>query len=139
MGAAAICSAFNDYAINPSSVILEMPFGSLKEAVVGRVKMMGVPREPISSLLTFWGGIEHGFWGFSFQPAEYARKITCPVLLQWGKLDKRVTERETKDLFDNLGSSKKKFEIFPNAGHESLFKNDSIQWKKAVTDFLNNQ
>ena len=49
MGAVAICSAFNDYSIEPSAVILEMPFASLKKAVSGRVSMMGIPKEPVST------------------------------------------------------------------------------------------
>ena len=59
-----------------------MPFGSLPDAVKGRVKIMGLPQEPISTLLTFWGGVQNGFWAFNLKPSEYAKKIKCPVLLQ---------------------------------------------------------
>jgi uncharacterized protein len=136
MGAAAICSAFNSYDIIPAGVILEMPFGSLTDAVRGRVKMMGLPKEPVSSVLTFWGGIEHGFWAFSYKPSEYAKKIKCRALVQWGALDVRVTRKETEAIYENLSSTYKKLEIYPRAGHASLFNNDSLQWKNAVTAFL---
>jgi alpha-beta hydrolase superfamily lysophospholipase len=136
MGAAAICSAFNSYELSPAGVILEMPFGSLHDAVRGRVRMMGLPKEPVSSLLTFWGGVEQGFWAFAYRPGEYAKKIRCRALLQWGALDIRVTRKETEAIYENLASTYKKLEIYPRAGHASLFNNDSLQWKNAVTAFL---
>lgn len=136
MGAAAICSAFHSYELSPAGVILEMPFGSLNDAVKGRVGMMGLPKEPVASLLTFWGGVEQGFWAFAYKPSAYAKKIKCRALVQWGALDVRVTRKETDAIFENLSSTYKKFEIYPRAGHASLFTNDSLQWKVAVAAFL---
>ena len=73
LGASTITKAIADYqSIQPNKVILEMPFGTIEDAVKGRMRMMGLPAQPISSLLTFWGGIEHGFWAFNMQPVEYA-------------------------------------------------------------------
>jgi uncharacterized protein len=137
MGAAAICGAINDYSLAPAGVILEMPFGSLKNAVEGRVKMMGLPREPISALLTFWGGVEQGFNAFGYQPRLYAKKISSPALLQWGALDKRVTRRETDAIFRNLASAHKQLQVYPQAAHASLLKSDSLLWRNTVNDFLN--
>ena len=135
MGAAAICSSIDKYEIDPQAIILEMPFASLRNAVEGRVKVMGIPQEPVSTLLTFWGGVEQGFWAFNYQPSEYVKKIKCPVLLQWGELDKRVSRKETETIYRNI-KAVKKLETYPEAGHESLFKNDSLHWINAVTSFL---
>ena len=55
MGAAAISRAVPEYKLEPQRIILEMPYGSLKRAVKGRVRIMGLPEEPIATLLTFWG------------------------------------------------------------------------------------
>ena len=41
MGASTITKAINDYALQPKKIILEMPFGTIEDAVEGRVKMMG--------------------------------------------------------------------------------------------------
>ena len=71
-----------------------MPFGTLQNAVEGRVKLMGLPAEPLSALLTFGAeGTEQGF-GHSVISRKNMQKISCPVLLQWGKLDLRVTQRK---------------------------------------------
>jgi len=137
LGAVAITRGFYDYEdLKPQKIILEMPFGSLKKAVEGRVKMMGLPKEPISTALTFWGGAEQGFWAFNHKPSTYSKSISCPVLLQWGELDKRVTRNETEKIYKNLNTSKKQFEIYPNAGHESLLKKDSVHWVSTIKNFL---
>ncbi len=135
MGAATVAKAINDYNLKPSKIILEMPFGSMKEAVEGRIKIMKLPMEPLGTLLTFWGGIEHGFWAYSLKPSEYVKTITCPVLLQWGLHDPRVTQGETQTIYNNI-PTQKRLVIYENSGHESLCKNENIKWVNAVTAFL---
>lgn len=136
MGAAAITSAVHQFKLAPQKIILEMPFGTLKHAVEGRLKTMGLPKEPFASLLTFWGGTEQGFWAFNYKPNEYASEIRCPVLLQWGALDARVTRAETESIFNKLTVSNKKLVVYENAKHESLCKHDNPTWRKEVANFL---
>lgn len=136
LGAATILRAVHEYVLTPEKVILEMPFGALENAVEGRVKMMGLPAEPISALLTFWGGTENGFWAFGFKPVEYAHSIQCDALLQWGVNDPRVTEAETDSIYAHLSSAKKKLMKYANSGHESLCKNEYDKWEQEVTAFL---
>ena len=135
LGAASVTKAMNDYEITPSKIILEMPFGSLSEAVVGRVKMMGLPPQPISTMLTFWGGVEHGFWAFNMKPVEYVKKIKCPTLLQWGKNDPRVSEKETNELYANL-TSVKKLVVYDSCVHESLCTKQHEKWMTNVSEFV---
>jgi alpha-beta hydrolase superfamily lysophospholipase len=137
MGAATIMKTINDYPdVKPQKVILEMPFGSLQDAVKGRVRMMGLPQQPISTLLTFWGGTEQGFWAFGFKPWDYAKKIDCPVLLQWGVNDKRVTEKETNKILANLASADKTLIKYENSQHESLCAKEHEKWVYSVSAFL---
>lgn len=136
LGAASIAKAIADFNLQPQKVILEMPFGSLHNAVKGRVKMMGLPQQPISAMLTFWGGIEQGFWAFNHNPADYVKKIKSPVLLQWGVLDSRVTNEETTTLFNNIPVSNKKFVQYENSGHVSLCSNENEKWITEVQSFL---
>ncbi|MBP6430293.1 MAG: alpha/beta hydrolase [Ferruginibacter sp.] len=137
MGGSAVAKALNDYAdIKPNKIILEMPFGTLSDAVEGRVKMMGLPAQPVSTLLTFWGGAIHGFWAFNYKPQEYAKKITCPTLLQWGANDPRVTKKEEETIFANLSTSNKKFVVYENSVHESLCTKENTKWVSEVSSFL---
>lgn len=98
--------------------------------------MMGLPAEPFGTLVTFWGGVEQGFWAFNFRPCESVKKVYCPVLLQWGKKDPRVTWEETECIFNQLASGEKKLVVYPTAAHESLFKKEPQRWMDEVSRFL---
>jgi alpha-beta hydrolase superfamily lysophospholipase len=135
MGAAAISKAMNDYPLEPSRLILEMPFGSIMEAAGGRIKMMGLPAQPLAGFITFWGGVEHGFWAFNMNPDAFAKNIHTPTLLQWGRQDARVTQGETERIFDNLAAAKK-LVVYENSGHQSLYKNEPKKWLGEVQHFL---
>ncbi|MEO5890014.1 MAG: alpha/beta fold hydrolase [Ferruginibacter sp.] len=137
MGAAAISKAMNDYSLQPSKIILEMPFGSILQAAEGRIKIMGLPPEPLAVLITFWGGTEHGFWAFEMKPSEFAKKITTPTLLQWGKNDTRVSQSETDLIYQNLAGVKK-LVVYENSGHESLCKKENSKWLLELQNFLAN-
>jgi len=135
MGAATITKAMHDYPLQPNKLILEMPFGSILGAAEGRIKMMGLPGEPLAALVTFWGGVEHGFWAFKMKPTEFVKKINCPVLVQWGRNDPRVSKQEIDEIFENIPSSKK-LVVYDSSGHESLCKKETAKWKTEVSAFL---
>lgn len=136
MGAASVARSIEEYHLQPSKVILEMPFATMENAVEGQVRLMRLPEEPLSTLLTFWGGIEHGFWAFKVNPDEYVKDIHCPVLMQVGSNDVRVTPQERKEVFENLRQPKK-LVIYNNSGHESLCKKEPLKWLASVSAFLN--
>ena len=137
LGAATIAKAMNDYKdVQPAKVILEMPFGSLKDAVKGKLKTLHLPARPLADLLIFWGGVEQGFWTYHHAPTEYVKNIHVPVLMQWGKNDIRVTKTETDTIYKNLGTAQKQLIIYNNSGHESLLKNEPGKWLTSVKSFL---
>jgi len=136
MGAAAVAHAVAEYHLQPTKVILEMPFAKMENAVEGQVRLMHLPDEPLATFLTFWGGAEHGFWAFRVNPVDYVKQIHCPVLLQVGLHDVRVTPEERKEVFDNLNEPKQ-LVIYDNSGHESLCKKEHLKWLATVMAFLN--
>jgi uncharacterized protein len=135
LGAATITKAISDYPLKPSKIILEMPFGSLIQAVKGRLRIMQLPQQPLASMLTFWGGTLQGFWAFNLKPSDYVKKIQCPVLLQWGKNDPRVSMEETQLIYENI-ISQKKLVIYEQSAHESFCKKENAKWVGEVTAFL---
>jgi uncharacterized protein len=136
MGAAAILRAVPTYHLHPDKVILECPFATLTDAVKSRMRAVNLPPTPLSQLLTFWGGIENGFWGFSYKPADDARQLKMPVLVCWGQYDPRVTRQETNTIFKQLGSRQKQLVIFEESAHQSFCRNEGDKWKTAVKGFL---
>jgi len=135
MGAAAVMKAVSDTLLKPSSVILECPFGSMLQTVEARFRSMDAPCFPMARLLVFWGGFQNDFDAFEHNPIEYAKKISCPVLLMYGGKDETVTVEESEGIFNNLKGLKKKV-IFPEAGHENYLKNYTEEWTGRVKEFL---
>jgi alpha-beta hydrolase superfamily lysophospholipase len=135
MGAVAVLKAMNEYGIKPTATVLECPFGSLYHTVSARFKMMHVPAFPMAGLLTFWGGVQHGYWAFAHNPADYAGGATCPTLLLFGAQDERVTLAETERIFANLPQPKT-LKIYSEAGHNVFTRSNQPAWVHDVEAFV---
>jgi len=134
LGAVVAIKSVADKMVQPHAIIAEMPFGSLQQHLKSRARVVGFPSQPFAFFVTLWISIERGYNGFSHQTTNYAKKINCPVLLQWGRMDNYVSEKETYSVYDNIPSQKKL--VIYNAGHQSLLNADSIKWNTEVTSFL---
>ncbi|MDY6900022.1 MAG: alpha/beta hydrolase [Cyanobacteriota bacterium] len=137
MGSAAILKAIadKDKNLNPEAAILEAPFARLVNAVRSRLKAVNIPTFPVTQLMVFWGGIQHGFNGFAHNPVTYAFAVECPTLILQGKLDKWTTLEEINEIYQNLQGSKQ-LVIFPNAGHNLLVRVDKQLWKQSIAKFM---
>jgi alpha-beta hydrolase superfamily lysophospholipase len=113
-----------------------MPFGSLHEHLKSRARLLGFPSEPYASLTTLWIGIERGFNGFQLDARSFAKKVNCPVLMEWGDRDSYVTRVEIESVFNHLSSKNKKLVIYPGADHESFLEKDPLTWEREVQAFL---
>jgi len=136
LGAVVIVKAIYDFNLLPSRIILEMPFDNLEKLFGKRGEMLGFPQEPFGTLVTFWASIERGFNGFKQNTSKYAEKINCPVLLQYGSLDKLVSLREINSIFKHIASADKKLVGYENANHDFLLSKDPVKWRKEVNEFL---
>ncbi|KOS05061.1 hypothetical protein AM493_02690 [Flavobacterium akiainvivens] len=134
MGAAAILKAIDTYNINPKAIMIGCPFGAMYTTVCARFELMGIPKFPMAGLLTFWGGVENGFWAFGHNPQEYAKAVKCPTLLAYGANDNRVSRAETDAIFTNLAGTKT-LKVYTQAGHDFLTTHKQ-QWAQDVTAFL---
>lgn len=135
MGAVAIMKCINDNKIKPKGIIIECPFGSMYETVCARFDNMNAPAFPMAGILLFWGGIQNGFWGFSHNPAEYAKSINCPTLLLYGEKDKSVSRKEIDEIYSNL-KGLKKINVYRETGHENYLLKNKIDWNKNIIEFF---
>ncbi len=136
MGAAVAMKATAKNKISPDAIIADMPFASLQDHLKARARVLGFPSQPFAFLVTLWIGIENGYNAFSFRTDEYATKMDCPVLLQWGDRDMYVTKEEISSVYKNLKTTQKKLVVYSNANHESFLNYDPISWQKEVSNFL---
>jgi len=136
LGAVIISKAIWQYDLKPQKIILEMPFDRLQDHIRARARISGFPGEPFGFFVTFWTGLEQGYWGYGHKTSRYVKNINCPVLLQWGNSDEYVMKEETERIFASINSPKKKLEIYDGAGHGPLISSNQPKWDKAVTGFL---
>jgi alpha-beta hydrolase superfamily lysophospholipase len=135
MGSAAILRAIAHYDIVPDAIILELPFVRLLDTVRSRLREFKFPQFPLAELLVFWGGIQHGFDGFSHNPITYAERVKCPVLIFHGQQDKWTSIKEINELFQKIRTPKQ-LVIFQDSGHQLLVTVDEMLWQKSITHFL---
>jgi alpha-beta hydrolase superfamily lysophospholipase len=135
MGSVAILRAIAKNGVQPQAVVIECPFDRMLSTVENRFSAMGLPPFPCARLLVFWGGFQHGFNGFSHNPVEYASAVHCPVLLMHGAKDSRVTTEQAQAVLANL-AGEKRFELFPDVGHESYLAAKPELWNRTVSNFL---
>ncbi|WP_020530653.1 alpha/beta hydrolase [Flexithrix dorotheae] len=135
MGAAAILRAEAIHQLKPAGIILECPFASLLETTKNRFRIMKVPTFPFSQMLVFWGGTQLGFWGFSHNPADYAKSVEVPTLLMYGLEDDRVSLEATKSIYGNL-SGIKKLRTFEGIGHKLYYEQYPVEWMGEIREFI---
>ncbi|UFH55001.1 alpha/beta hydrolase [Spirosoma sp. KNUC1025] len=135
LGAVAIMKSIHDYQIQPTGIIIQCPFGSMYQTTCIRFNTMRVPPFPMAGFLVFWGGIQNGFWAFGHNPIDYAKSIKCPTLLIYGEQDKKVSRRETDQIYSNL-SCQKNLKIYPQAGHGDYLTTCKKEWLEDIKSFI---
>jgi uncharacterized protein len=135
MGAAAVLKSLHDFDFSPRALILECPFGSLYETVCARFRIMKLPTFPMAGLLTFWGGVQHGYWAFSHNPTTYAHSVKVPTLILFGEEDNRIGIDETDAIYGNI-QAPKTLRVYKNSGHDVFEASNRKQWRKDVEEFL---
>jgi uncharacterized protein len=137
MGAAAILTAVHIHKIHPDALILECPFDRLLSTIQNRFQIMRLPSFPSAQLLVFWGGVQQGYNGFQFNPADYMREVHCPVLLLHGEKDAHVTLSQMNRLAQNLNPISH-YKVFAGLEHQSYISAQPDEWSDCVAEFLAN-
>ena len=136
MGSAAIIRALAIYDDLPiAKAIVAAPFASMLKTVRNRFSLMGMPSWPFAEILVFWGGVQHGFWGFSHNPEKYAKKIKAPVLIMQGTKDRRAKVQDVRKIYENLAGPKE-LKVFEELTHRSYVDIDPAGWKEIVGGWI---
>jgi hypothetical protein len=103
MGAVVLARAVAEGEVQPAGLIMELPFASLQSHLKARARVLGFPQQPFAFLVTGWIGIERGFNGYRHSTVDYAGKINCPVLVQYGGHDTYVLKSEINAIYQATG------------------------------------
>src|SRR5688572_7624806 len=77
LGAVVVAKGVADHNLQPTGIMLDMPFLSLQSYLENKARTLGFPSQPFAFLTTFWIGIEHGFNGYGHKTSSYLMKIKC--------------------------------------------------------------
>jgi alpha-beta hydrolase superfamily lysophospholipase len=135
MGSAALLRAVAVHHVEAAAAVVECPFDRLTSTVGNRLRSAGLPGFPCAQIMVFWGGLQHGFSGFGHNPVDYARAVTCPVLLLQGDDDPLVTVQQARSIFNNFPAAKQ-LEMFAGVGHESFEQARPGRWEPVLSRFL---
>ncbi len=135
MGAAAVLRAIQAHELDPDKVILESVFNTLLSTVARRFHLMGLPAFPGAHLLTFWGGVQMGYWGFGHNPVDYAKSVTCPTLMIHGADDPKAPPSQGRAVYDQIAGPKE-FVTFEGVAHESNYTQHPAKWRDVMGAFL---
>jgi uncharacterized protein len=136
LGASVCIKAVSENKVQPVAIIAEMPFNSLHQLLKSKAVNLGFPSQPFGWLVTMWIGFERGYNGFDHRVSDYAQKVNCPVLVQWGEKDRYVSRSDIEELYESLASTKKEMVVYPEADHESLLNVDPNEWQRKVYEFI---
>jgi hypothetical protein len=136
MGAVVLARAVAEGEVQPAGLIMELPFASLQSHLKARARVLGFPQQPFAFLVTGWIGIERGFNGYRHSTVDYAGKINCPVLVQYGGHDTYVLKSEINAIYQAIPGNRKNVVGYEEAGHESLLMSEPDHWKKTMLDFF---
>jgi pimeloyl-ACP methyl ester carboxylesterase len=121
--------------VRPDALVVESPFDRMLSTIDHRFEIMGVPAFPLSRLLVFWGGLQHGYWAFGHNPVDYAPAVKCPTLMIRAGHDPFIHKEEAESVFNKLAGPKQLL-VFEGAGHQECIWVDRGKFTRAFTSFL---
>ncbi|MCH2021656.1 MAG: lysophospholipase [Saprospiraceae bacterium] len=135
MGAVSVLKAMHDHQLKVKKLIIECPFGSIRDAVNNRFENLKIPTLLLPQLLLFWGGLQNNMNCSEHNSAIYAESVSIPTLVLYGRKDPKVRLHEINSVYNAL-LGEKQLEIINRAGHDHLMEDDSETWEKVVYGFL---
>jgi len=137
MGAVAVIHAAGDFQQDLEAIIADSPFQSLNETVAHHIGMLTLPSFPFANLF---------IWNFTritqyaaedLNTLEALRRLDeTPVLLIYGKEDRRLPPSGIQNIFDAIPSAKKELVVFENATHGAAYRINPELYVETVVEFL---
>ena len=137
MGAVAIIHAADAFQQDLEAIIADSPFQSLNETVAHHTGMLALPSFPFADLFV---------WNFTRITQSSAEDLNTlealgrldeiPVLLIYGKKDRRLPPSGIQNIFDSIPSAKKKLLLFEDAFHGAAYRINPELYVEKVVEFL---
>ncbi|HPS95623.1 MAG TPA: alpha/beta hydrolase [Bacteroidales bacterium] len=120
--------------------IFESTFSDLPKTVKDYLKRdLGFYFDWIGEFSVWRAGKIAGFNPQEISPLKIAERISKPILMVHGKLDKKININDAVDVFKKLSSPEKEFLTIPSAGHLDVWKKGGQKYFDSVFEFIEGQ
>lgn len=134
LGAASLVLAEPGHKID--ALVVEAMYPAIEDAVGNRLAMhLGAPGRWLTPLLTAQIPLRTGVPVAALRPADAMAKLTCPVLVAGGTLDRHTTVEDTKRVFAAAGEPKQLW-LVEGAAHVDLHAFAPAPYEARVGAFL---
>jgi uncharacterized protein len=118
-------------------LILESTYSTLYDNAANRFKKVyRLPKFPVATLFTFFGGLSIGVNGFSISPLKAIKQVNKPTLFIHDSLDDSVSLKDSQRLYDAANNPKELW-IVDNAQHTAGYQTQPSDYRKKILNFLN--
>lgn len=120
------------------AIIVDSSFLSFENTITHHAKLfLNLPRFPIVDLIILMTKWRVGFSGDQFNMAAAAERIgDRPILFIASANDTRMPVAVAERLFESASSTRKKFEVIPDATHGAAYRTHPARYIRVVLDFL---
>ena len=137
MGAVAIIHAADDFQQDLEAIIADSPFQSLNETVAHHTGMLALPSFPFADLFMWNITRITQYSAEDLNTLEALGRLDeIPVLLIYGKEDRRLPPSGIQNIFDAIPSAKKKLVLFEDAFHGAAYRINPELYVEKVIEFL---
>ena len=135
MAAGTVLRAIAEYDLQLDALILEDPYAHLFTLTQTVVESVGLPRSPVTQMLTLWGRVLQGGELASYDPINYASAVSTPTLVLYGSDEAWVSLDEVVGIHSQLQGPK---EIVGLASSRAtpVSATASVPWTASVEPFL---
>jgi dipeptidyl aminopeptidase/acylaminoacyl peptidase len=120
-------------------VVADSPYANLESVASRYLTGFGIVPSPIAwPARTVTLATARALHGIEFEtrnPADWAERVSCPVLLIHGKSDRRIPPRHSEQIFGRLLSQKQLW-LVDDAAHTRAFRRDPAEYAARVLAFL---
>jgi len=141
-GAMAIGAAAVDTNRYIRGIVADSPYANLKDVASHYLRGFGkLPTPvvyPLRTVTLAAAGAIHGIEFDSRNPADWAERVTCPVLLIHGTSDRSVPANQSSLILERLRSPKELW-LLNNIGHTKAFRSNPDEYVRRVHQFLSSK
>ena len=138
MGAVASIHAARDLGNDLLGVVADSPFLSLRETVENHIRLfLRVPPFPFADLFIWNLTRMAHFDAEDLDTARALRRVHgVPILLIYGKKDRRMSPETAQTILAAVGDGRKKMLRFDQAGHGAAYRSNPTEYLEEVDSFL---